>query len=335
MTGLRYGRILLLLALAALVLASAAAGDVTILSVANLTSMAVFAVEVGIIAFGQTLVICGGDGGIDLSVGAISGLAEVIAGLLISHGCAWPLACLAGLGAGAAMGGINGFCVTRLGIPAIIVTLATMFGFSGLALVATGGVNIDLTQAPHDFLYLGQGSVAGLPFQLLCIYLPALALFAFLQHRTAFGRALYLTGTNALAARLAGIRVGRLRATTYVLAGLMAGLAGLVGAARLGTATPTGTDQANLISIAIVVLGGASIFGGDGSVLGTAIASVVIAIADYGLSYNNYNPILQAGVMGLILVSVVLAENLLSARLRAFMRRRHRGDAGSGSGSLG
>jgi ribose/xylose/arabinose/galactoside ABC-type transport system permease subunit len=139
---------------------------------------------------------------------------------------------------------------------------------------------------------------------------------ALLQHRGVFGRALYLAGTNALAARLAGIRVERLRAATFVIAGTLSGIAGLVGAARLGTASPEGTDQANLISIAIVVLGGASIFGGDGSVLGTALATVVIAAADYGLSYNNYNPIFQAGVMGLILAAVVLAKNLLHARLR-------------------
>ena len=311
MTGLRLGRIAVLLVVALLVMAGFAAHDPTILSGANLTSMAVFAVEVGLIAFGQTLVICGGDGAIDLSVGAISGLAQVVAGLLITHGVAWPLAVTAALAAGAGMGALNGAAVTALGIPAIIVTLATMFAYSGLALVATGGINIDLTTTSDDFLAIGQGSVAGLPFQLLCLYLPVFAAFALLQHRSRFGRALYLIGTNALAARLCGIQVGRVRATTYILAGLLAGVAGVIGAARLGTATPEGTDQANLISIAIVVLGGASIFGGDGSVVGTLTATMVIAIADYGLSYNDYNPIFQAGVMGLILVTVVLSENLL------------------------
>jgi ribose/xylose/arabinose/galactoside ABC-type transport system permease subunit len=278
--------------------------------------MAVFAVEVGIISFGQTFVICGGDGGIDLSVGAISGLAQVVMGLLITHGVPWPAAVLLGVLAGGVMGLINGATVTRLRIPAIIVTLATMFAFGGLALVVTGGINIDLTSAPAPFLFIGQGTVFGLPFQLLCLYLPILLFLALLQHRGMFGRVLYLTGTNTLAARLVGIHVDRLRTTTYVIAGTLSGLAGVIGAARLGTASPDGTDQANLISIAIVVLGGASIFGGDGSVLGTALATVVIAIADYGLSYNNYNPIFQAGVMGLILVSVVLVENLLRVRLQ-------------------
>jgi ribose/xylose/arabinose/galactoside ABC-type transport system permease subunit len=319
MTGLRYGRIILLLVVAVLVLGGFAAHDATILSGVNLTSMAVFAVEVGLIAFGQTLVICGGDGAIDLSVGAISALAQVALGLMIHAGIPWPIGILAALIAGVLAGLVNGIAVTRLRIPPIIVTLATMFAFSGLALVATRGINIDLTAGPADFLAIGQGMVLGLPFQVLCIYLPVFLLCVVLQHRSGFGRALYLTGTNALAAHLSGINVARVRAATYVLTGLLSAVAGVVQAARLGTASPDGTDQANLISIAIVVLGGASIFGGDGSVIGTLIATIVIAIADYGLSYNDFNPIYQAGVMGIILIAVVLLENLLRHH---WLRRR-------------
>lgn len=320
MTGLRWSRILLLLAVGVAVLAAFASSDLTILSGANISSMAVFGVEVGLIAFGQTLVICGGDGAIDLSVGAISALAQVITGLLIAAGIAWPLAVLVGILGGGAMGFVNGMAVTRFRIPPIIVTLATMFAFSGLALVVTGGVNIDLTAGPAAFLAIGQGTVAGVPFQVLFVYLPVFLIFVLLQHRSRFGRALYLTGTNAFAAHLSGISVRGIRRSTYVSAGLLSGAAGVVEAARLGTASPDGVDQANLISIAIVVLGGASIFGGDGSVVGTLVATVVIAIADYGLSYNDFNPIYQAGVMGIILVAVVLLENAL--RRRWPIRRR-------------
>ncbi len=320
MSGLRFGRIALLLAASVLVLAGFAAIDDTILSGDNLASMAVFAVEVGIVAIGQTLVIVGGDGAIDLSVGAISGLAETVTGLLLARHVAWPIAVPAGIVAGALMGLVNGVAVTRLRIPAIITTLATMFAFGGLALVLTGGSNIDLTASPHGFLAIGQGMALGLPLQLVAIYAPVLLVAGVVQHRSVFGRALYLTGTNALAARMSGIDIDRVRTTTYVIAGLLSGLAGVIGAARLGTATPDGTDQANLISIAIVVLGGASIFGGEGSVFGTAFATVLIAIADYGLSYNSFNPIYQAGVMGVILVGVVLAENILHGRWRAWRR---------------
>jgi ribose transport system permease protein len=140
----------------------------------------------------------------------------------------------------------------------------------------------------------------------------------FLQHFSWFGRALYLAGTNDMAARLAGIRVSSLRGWTYVIAGLASALVGIIGAARLGTARPDAAEEMNLMSIAIVVLGGTGIFGGDGSAIGTAVATAVIAVIDYGLSYNNINPIYQAGVMGIILVTLVLTENVLrsSGRLR-------------------
>lgn len=315
-TGFEPARIVLLLVFFAAALGGFAFGDIGILSAGNLTSMAVFAVEIGIVALGQTLVICGGEGGIDLSVGAIAALAQVFLGLLLVVHVPWPFAVLIALASGAVMGGTNAAAIARFAIPPIIVTLATMFAFNGLALVFTGGVNIDLTAMPHAFLALGQGSLLGLPFQVLCVYLPLLLIFGFLQHFSWFGRALYLAGTNDRAARLAGIRVSSLRGWTYVIAGFASALAGIIGAARLGTARPDAAEQMNLMSIAIVVLGGTGIFGGDGSVIGTAVATAVIAVIDYGLSYNNINPIYQAGVVGLILVTLVLIENVLRGRGR-------------------
>ncbi len=230
-TGFQPGRILLLAALTALALIGFASGDAGILSGANLYSMAVFAVEIGIIAFGQTLVICGGDGGIDLSVGAIAALSQVLMGMALQAGLFWPLSVLVAAAGGTIMGAVNGILVTRFRIEPIITTLATMFVFDGLALVLTGGINIDLTTMPQTFLDLGQGSAFGLPFQLLCIYLPVFIVLIALQHRTLFGRSLYLVGTNTLSARLTGIRVDRLRGWTYVIAGLLSGLAGAIGAA--------------------------------------------------------------------------------------------------------
>jgi len=313
--GIDRTRLTLLVLFLAIALGGFAATNPGILAPANLISMAVFAVEIGILALGQTFVICGGDGGVDLSVGAIAALSQVLLGIVLAHHLPWPLAVAVALLAGLVMGLANGLAYAILRIPAIIVTLATMFAFYGLALVLTGGINIDLTASPRPFLAIGQGNVAGLPFQVLLIYIPAFLLCAWLQLFTAYGRRLYLTGTNDLAARLAGIRVGRIRCLTFVLAGLLAGLAGAVSAARLGTARPDAAETGNLLSIAIVVLGGADIFGGDGSVVGSALATIVIAVVDYGLSYNNFNPIYQAGVIGVILIASVTAQNL--ARLGA------------------
>jgi ribose/xylose/arabinose/galactoside ABC-type transport system permease subunit len=292
---------------------------VSILSPTNLSSMAVFAVEIGIIAFGQTLVIGGGGGGIDLSVGAIASLSQVVMGLLMTHGVPWPLGVIAALLLGAAAGVLNGAAIAFLGVPAIIVTLATMFSYGGIALVLTGGVNVDLTGSPAAFLAIGQGHLLGIPAQVLGAWLPLLLLFIYLQHFTRFGRAHTLIGTNELAARLTGLRVARLRFLTYVITGTLAAAAGVIEASRLGTASAQAAEDANLISIAIAVLGGTSIFGGEGSVLGTALATLVIGVLDYGLSYNDFNPIFQAGAMGLILVAAVLVENLIRPALE---RRR-------------
>jgi ribose transport system permease protein len=309
--GIDRSRLALLVLFLAVALGGFASLDLGILAPGNLASMAVFAVGIGILALGQTFVVCGGDGGVDLSVGAIAALSQVFLGLALAHHLPWPLAVAIGLAAGLVMGLVNGLAYAALGIPAIIVTLATMFAFYGLALVFTGGVNIDLTTSPHPFLAIGQGTVAGIPFQVLFIYLPAFLFCAYLQLFTAYGRRLYLTGTNDLAARLAGIRAGHIRCLTFVIAGLLSGLAGIVSAARLGTARPDAMETGNLLSIAIVVLGGADIFGGDGSVVGSALATIVIAVVDYGLSYNNFNPIYQAGVIGVILIASVTAQNLV------------------------
>jgi ribose transport system permease protein len=321
-SGFEATRPALLLVMAAIVLGGFASGQPSILSVQNLDSMAVFGVEIGMIALGQTLVICGGASGIDLSVGAIAALAQVILGRLLHLDVAWPAAVGITLLAGLGLGGINAVAISRFRIPPIIATLATLFGYDGLALVLTGGVNIDLTHAAPMFLAIGQGHVLGLPFQLVALYLPLLVIFAFLQHGSRFGRALYLAGTSDRAADLAGLRVARLRGWTYVVCGLVSTIAGIVGAAWLGTARPDAAGEANLISIAIVVLGGTGIFGGGGSVIGTALATVVLAVVDYGLSYNNFNPIYQAGVIGIILIAVILIENPFVAwRLRAVRGR--------------
>lgn len=314
--GIERTRLLLLVVFLAVALGGFALVDVQILAPGNLTSMAVFGVEIGILALGQTFVICGGDGGVDLSVGAIAALSQVLLGLVLKHHLPWPLGVGVALIAGAVMGFANGLLYAALRIPSIIVTLATMFAFYGLALVLTGGINIDLTASSPAFLAIGQGSVIGLPFQVLLIYLPVFLVTAYVQLFTPYGRGLYLTGTNDLAARLAGIGVDRIRCTTFVIAGVLAGLAGTVSAARLGTARPDASETGNLLSIAIVVLGGADIFGGDGSVIGSALATMVIAVVDYGLSYNNFNPIYQAGVIGVILIGAVVAQNLTRLRAR-------------------
>ena len=276
-------------------------------SLGGIFSMALLGVEVGLIALGQTFVI--NTGGIDLSVGAMFALSQVVMAALMQAGLYWPAAVAVGVATGLALGAVNGLAAVWLAIPSIIVTLATMFAFYGLALVITGGV--DIADLPASFAWLGHGTLAGVPVQVLLIYLPLLVVLAWVQKRSIFGRLLYLTGTNALAARLTGIRIDRVRFTVFVIAGGLSAVAGIVDAARLTSARPDAGAAANLVSITIVVLGGSSIVGGQGSVLGTAAATLVIALINYGLSYNNINSIYQSGMVGIILIASVILQNVL------------------------
>ncbi|WP_423822098.1 ABC transporter permease [Salinisphaera sp. SPP-AMP-43] len=301
------GRAPVLIVISVITLIGVTIGAPGIWSVNNLFAMGILAVEIGIIALGQTFVI--NAGGIDLSVGAIFALAQVTMGLAMVAGVPWPVAVALGLGVGLVCGLINGLATVWLRVPAIIVTLATMFAFNGVALVITGG--IDVSGFPEGFAVLGQGEIWTVPLQILVIYLPLLVVLAIVQWRTRFGRLVHLTGTNALAARLTGIRIGRVQIATFVIAGGLAALAGAINASRLTTARPDAGAVDNLISIAIVVLGGSSIFGGKGSVLGTALATMVIALVNYGLSFNNLNAVYQSGLIGLILIASVLMQNLM------------------------
>ncbi|NNC24075.1 ABC transporter permease [Salinisphaera sp. USBA-960] len=192
-------------------------------------SMALLGVEIGIIALGQTFVI--NTGAIDLSVGGMYALSQVAMALLIHTDLPWPLAVAAGILVGTLLGAINGLAVVVFAVPAIIVTLATMFAYQGLALVVTGGVNV--SNLPESFLWFGQGTLFDIPVQLLLIYLPLLIVFGWIQHRSRFGRELYLAGTNSLAARLSGIRVDRVYLRVFMIAGGLSAVAGVIDAARL------------------------------------------------------------------------------------------------------
>jgi ribose/xylose/arabinose/galactoside ABC-type transport system permease subunit len=275
----------------------------------NLASMSTFGVEIGLIAFGEAIVILGGGGGIDLSVGSIFALSQIIVAVLIGHGLNMWLAIAISLIAGVIMGAINGVLVTRLRIPAIIATLATMYGFSGVALVISNGT--DISNFPATYAIFGQGLLGGIPFQLLFIYLPIAILLWYLITRTIYGYKLYLTGTNELAARLSGINVGTVRTWAYVITGLLCAIASIVSSSRLATAQPDAGGTVNLAAITIAVLGGTSIFGGRGSIAGTFLATVVITIIEYSFDLANINSVVETGVIGIILVLVLLLQNYL------------------------
>ncbi|MGG3467291.1 ABC transporter permease [Neobacillus pocheonensis] len=279
-------------------------------SLENIASMSMFGVEVGLIALGSALIILGGNGGIDLSVGAIYALTQIIVAQLMVHGVNMWLSVLVGLIAGLLLGGINGYIVTKVGIPAIITTLATMYAYNGIGLIFSNGVNI--SNLPKEYAIFGQGILWGVPFQLIAVYLPALLIFWYLISRSVYGYQLYLTGTNDSSARLSGINTDRIRLAAYMITGLLSGMAGIIGSSRLLTARPDGGDILNLQAITIAVLGGTSIFGGRGTVIGTFLATIVITMISYIYNLVNINSVIQTGTIGLILILVTLSQNRIS-----------------------
>jgi ribose/xylose/arabinose/galactoside ABC-type transport system permease subunit len=285
-------------------------------SIDNIYSMSTFGVEIGLIALGMTLVIMAGGGGIDLSVGSNYALTQIIAAKLMVDGvnmwAAVGIAILSGL----IMGFINGYMVTKLRIPAIIATLATMYVFNGAALLLSNGMNI--AGMTEDFAIFGQGVLFGIPFQFIAIYLPALIILAYLLGRSLFGYQLYLTGTNDVSAKLAGINTDRIRLITYMITGLLCAIAGIIGSSRLLTARPDAGDIMNLQAVTIAVLGGASIFGGRGTMIGTFLSTIVITLLAYICNLVNINSVMQTGVIGVILIAITLGQNKFGGLKRIY-----------------
>jgi rhamnose transport system permease protein len=259
-------------------------------------------VELGLLALALTPVILAG--GIDLSVGALMGLCAVLFGKLWRDAGLPPwMAALLTLAFGAAAGALNGRLITRLRIPPLIVTLGTLSLFRGVAEGITGGKDT-FTDFPTTFTSLGQGDFLGLPAQLL-VFIPIAIAFHLLVHRMTVGRALSAIGYSPEGARHAGLRVDRLVAGTYVLSGLCAALAALIYVPRFGQAKADAGTGYELLAITAVVLGGTSIFGGRGSIPGTLLGILVLAILENGLRLAAGPAELAGFLTGLLLLVAI------------------------------
>ena len=298
----------------------------TFLKSENLLNVANQIVVIAVIAVGMTLVII--TGGIDLSVGSLVALSAVMSGLLIRD-CgggaqagtrALILCCLGGIGACTVMGLFSGAMVMLFGVPPFIATLGMMQVASGLAYIFSAGQSI--YDMPATFTWLGRGtSVLGLPNAVLLMLL-IYALAHVLMGRTRLGRHIYAVGGNAEAARLSGVRVGRVLLIVYGLCGAMAGLGGVIVASQLKSSSPTYGLSYELYVITAVVVGGTSLAGGSGKVLGTLIGALIIAVIQNGMNLTGVESYRQKVVLGMVILGAVLLDRLKKRtwRLPGFLK---------------
>jgi rhamnose transport system permease protein len=280
------------------------------LTLDNLLNQGRLMTEIGLIALPMTFVIV--TGGIDLSVGAIVGLCAIVLGVAWKNwGLPLPLAIVVALGVGALAGFCNGLVITRLKAPPLIVTIATLALYRGLAEGISKARSV--RGYPDWFYVLGQGQILGVPTQLwilgACIVIAGVAL-----DRTAFGRTLYAIGANETAARFSALAVDRTKLIVYTLSGLMSGLSAFVLVSRV---TTTRSDMGlgyELDVIAAVVLGGASIFGGSGTIWGTVIGLVMIQLLKNGLALTGVKGDATIMVIGVVLIASVLIASSLERR---------------------
>lgn len=281
------------------------------LSFSNLANVGQQIAVISIVALGATFVIIAG--GIDLSVGSVVALSSVVFALAFSNaGLAWPIAVLAALATGIAVGVVNGLFVTLGRLPAFIATLATLSMARGLALVVSEGRPI--SGFPDEFRTITSGRIVGdVPVSIgLTIVLFVLGGLA-LRH-TVFGRAVYAVGGSEEVARLSGIRIVRLKVAIYALAGFCAAVGGLVLTSRLNSAQPVAGQGLELDVIAAVVIGGASLSGGQGTAFGTLLGALIIGVLRNGLNLLNVSSFWQQVAVGAVIAAAVMTDTLRRRR---------------------
>ncbi len=280
------------------------------LTVDNLLNQGRLMTEIGLIALPMTFVII--TGGIDLSVGAIVGLCAIMLGVSWkSFGFPLPLAIVFALFVGALAGFVNGFVITRVKVPPLIMTIATLALYRGLAEGVSQAHSV--RSYPEWFYVLGQGSVFGVPTQLL-ILIVLIVVAGVALDRTTFGRTLYAIGANETAARFSALAVDRTKLIVYTLSGLASALAGVVLVSRVTTTRMDMGMGYELDVIAAVVLGGASIFGGSGTIWGTVVGLVMIQLLKNGLALTGVKGDATIVVIGVALILSVLIASSLQRR---------------------
>ncbi len=267
------------------------------LSVNNLVNIGVQSAVVAIIAIGMTMVII--TAGIDLSVGSVAALSGVLGAMMVvDYGVPVPVAIVGGVVIGALAGVVNGVLVTQAGMAPFIATLGMLSVARGLGYIVTDSVAV--SGAPPEFTLLGQGKLGALPIPILALIVVALAGHVILT-RTKLGRYAYAMGSNIEAARLSGIPVKRYLTIVYLMSGTLAGFGGMIAASRVNSGQPNFGIGLELDVIAATVIGGASLFGGEGKVIGTLLGALLIALIRNGSVLLDINTFYQQVIIGVII----------------------------------
>jgi len=274
--------------------------------------------EKAMIALPMIFVIICGD--IDISVAGIIALASLFMGMASSVGAGTLPIVLIGLGTGLAAGSLNGFLITRFGIPAIAVTIGSMSLFRGIAYAVLG--DQAYTKYPESFAYFGQGYLGNttIPFELV-LFVFLTVIFGLLLHRTTFGRKVFAIGNNSTAAAFSGVPVNRIRLIVFTLTGLMSGVASILLTSRIGSTRPNIASGWELEIITTVVLGGVAITGGKGNILGVIIGIFLIGFLKFGMGLINVPGKVMNIVIGFLLIIAIMLPGYIGNLKGRFLLR--------------
>lgn len=299
------------------------------LSIGNQINLFILSIEKIIVALVMTFVIINAE--IDLSVASMMGLSACVLAYLYSQGVSVPVALLAGLLIGVLGGAFNAFWIAKVGLPSLVVTLAMLIGFRGLARVLLEDRSIG--DFPAWFDTLGQQPLIG-PFPLaLLIFFLLVILAIILLGFSGFGRYVYVIGNNRDVANYSGVKVNRVKTILFIASGTVSALAGLLFAARLGAVRGDLALGFELDIITMVLLGGVSIFGGSGSIYGVLLSIMIVLNLRNGMALANITGHVQTGVIGILLILSVLIPNMTQS-IRAYLNRRRLAEASKGNEQL-
>ncbi|ONH30420.1 ABC transporter permease [Pseudofrankia asymbiotica] len=317
---LRAREISIVLALALLVIVTAV-GHPSFVHSQSIRDILLGAAIMAVLAVGQTIVVITRN--IDLSVGSVLGLSAFAAGsLLMDHpGVPIIVAVLVGIAVGAGCGLVNGLLVRFGDVPALVVTLGTLYAYRGVAYLWAGGSQINADELPDGFLKFGTATVLGVPY-LVLIAVAVLVIAGVVLRSYPAGRQLYALGSSPDGARLAGIPVGRRTLAAFLASGVLAGLAGVLFAARFGTVDAAAGNGYELNVVAAVVVGGVAIFGGSGSVWGAALGALLLTTIGSALPVLGVDQFWQQAIVGALILLAIGIDRLIAARVAAALKKR-------------